>query len=113
MFKEKDLELLFIESLTKTGFTFLSGDSVHKEISEVIIIEDLNEYLFKTYRNQDITNEEISMITRNILSLKKMDLYEANKKFSTYITEGFQFKRKNKHKKDIWINLIDFNKKSN
>jgi len=113
MFNEKSLENAIIEILKEKGFMYNSGDIIHKEVSEVILKEDLNEYLFKTYRNQDITNEEISMITRNILSLKKMDLYEANKKFSTYITEGFQFKRKNKHKKDIWINLIDFNKKSN
>lgn len=113
MFNELSLEKAIIDLLKKIDFNYIHGSNIHKELSEVVLIDDLVLYLSRFYANQKITNQEINEITNKLLSIKKMSLYEANKTFFGYLTEGFKLNRSDSEKKDIWINLIDFNNVKN
>jgi type I restriction enzyme R subunit len=107
-FNESSLEELVILSLIKVGYTYIHGSLLHKELSEVILLEDFREYLLRNYSDQQLDNDEIATITNKILNIKKRPLYDANKEFLSYITEGFQLNRQDNNNKDLWINLVSF-----
>ena len=78
-----------------------------REKSEVLLVDDLKEYLHTRYASAELTESEIDSI---ILSLRTVGgtLYEANKAVMSMIIDGFVFNRENKDKKDILIELINY-----
>ena len=78
-----------------------------REKSEVLIVDDLKEYLRTQYASAALTESEIDSI---ILSLRTVGgtLYEANKTILSVIIDGFVFNREDREKKDIFIELINY-----
>ena len=107
-FNEEKLEEAIIELLKKKGFNYFRGDEILRENSEVILHDDLKKYLLDKYKKDKITDDEIKRITKNFTLLSTSNLYESNKKFIKYVTDGFLLKRDDETKKDILIELIDY-----
>ena len=105
-FNEHALELSIIELLQNKGYRHQTGSKLLRKKSEVLIVDDLKEYLHTRYASAELTESEIDSI---ILSLRTVGgtLYEANKAVMSMIIDGFVFNRENKDKKDILIELID------
>ena len=108
MFNESNLEKSVINLFLSQNYEYIHGSLLHKELSEVILLEDFREYLLRNYSDQQLDNDEIATITNKILNIKKRPLYDANKEFLSYITEGFQLNRQDNNNKDLWINLVNF-----
>lgn len=106
-FSEATLESAIMDLLTANGYNHFVGDELHKEKNEFILEEDLKKFLLLNY---NISMNEANYIIKDIKSLEKYPIYEANKKFIKILSDGFDFKRENPNDKDIHINLINYSK---
>jgi type I restriction enzyme, R subunit len=106
-FTEEKLEKAVIELFLEEGYTYLCGEDIHKEISEVLLKEDLRAYLRNKYSKEKITENEIESIIRKLELLPSSALYESNKAIIKIIADGFIQKREDRTKKDLFIQLID------
>ena len=106
-FNEHALELSIIELLQNKGYIHQTGSELLREKSEVLIVDDLKEYLHTRYASEELTESEIDSI---ILSLRTVGgtLYESNKAVLSMIINGFVFNREDRNKKDIFIELINY-----
>ena len=106
-FNEHALELSIIELLQNKGYIHQTGSELLREKSEVLIVDDLKEYLRTRYASDELAESEIDSI---ILSLRTVGgtLYESNKTIMSMIIDGFVFNREDRDKKDIFIELIDY-----
>ena len=106
-FNEHALELSIIELLQNKGYIHQTGNELLREKLEVLIVDDLKEYLRTRYASAELTESEIDSI---ILSLHTIGgtLYEANKAVMSMIIDGFVFNREDRDKKDIFIELLNY-----
>lgn len=106
-FNEHALERSIIELLQNKGYIHQTGSELLREKSEVVIVNDLKEYLHTRYASEELTESEIDSI---ILSLRTVGgtLYESNKAVISMIIDGFVFNREDRNKKDVFIELIDY-----
>lgn len=111
-FTEAKLEEAFKDLLEQEGYKYVSGKSIIKAPDEVVLKEDLKEFLHKQYKADKITDNEVEQIVQELLLLPASDLYESNKTFMKKLSDGFAFKREDRNQKDIWIYLIDYSKKN-
>lgn len=107
-FTEAKLELAFLDLLTKQNYTYASGKEIEKEPHEVLLKDELRSFLAKRYKVEDITTSEIEQIVQKLESFPSSDLYESNKAVSSIVADGFIFKREDAEKKDIYVELIDY-----
>ena len=107
-FNEYALELSIIELLQNKGYIHQTGSELLREKSEVLIVDDLKEYLHTRYASAELTESETDSI---ILSLRTAGgtLYESNKTVLSMIIDGFVFNREDRDKKDLFIELINYN----
>lgn len=106
-FNEHALELSIIELLQNKGYIHQTGSELLREKSDVLIVDDLREYLHTRYASDELTESEIDSI---ILSLRTVGgtLYESNKTVMSMIIDGFVFNREDCNKKDVFIELINY-----
>lgn len=93
-------------------YTYVSGDQIHRERTEVLLTDDLKQYLYNRYAKDGITPSEVDSI---ILMLRNIGgtIYEANKAVFKLISDGFIFNREDRSQKDLYIELIDFSTPEN
>lgn len=82
--------------------------------AEVLILDDLRGYLKAQYKADGITDGEIETIVRQLQTLPASDLYQSNKTFCQWLSNGFLLKRESsthggqyRNQKDLYIELID------
>lgn len=111
-FDEHALEMSIMRLFEEQGYTYVSGNSISRPLGEVIIENDLREFLRNRYNNDGITESEIDSI---ILFMRAVSgtLYETNKVVYSLIQDGFIFNRENPEKKDLYIELIDYKEAKN
>ena len=107
-FKEADLEKVFIDLLVQEGCKYVPGEAIDRGEGEVLIEQDLRDYLHRRYDSEGITENEIRSIVLQLRNLSASALYESNKKFCSWLSDGFMLKRENPKDKDILIELVDF-----
>ena len=107
-FTEEKLEKAFIELVAKEGFNHHFGVAIARSPEEVLIEEDLQNFLLKQYQYEGITINECKTIILQLKSLSSSDLYESNKTFMYMLSDGFILKREDRSQKDIYIQLIDY-----
>jgi type I restriction enzyme R subunit len=107
-FTESQLEQAFIELLEKESYTHLLGEAIQRAPKEVLIKEDIKSFLFKRYKKNAITLEEIESIISDLEHHPSSDLYESNKAILKMISDGFLLKREDRTQKDIFIQFLDF-----
>ncbi len=111
-FNEHALEMSIMELFAEEGYSYVSGDKIHRERTEVLLKEDLKQYLYNRYAQDGITPSEVDSI---VLMLKSVSgtIYEANKAVYKMICDGFIFNREDRSQKDLYIELIDFDAPEN
>ena len=111
-FNEHALEMSIMELFKDEEYTYVSGDQIHRERTEVLLTDDLKQYLYNRYAKDGITPSEVDSI---ILMLRNIGgtIYEANKAVFKLISDGFIFNREDRSQKDLYIELIDFSTPEN
>lgn len=107
-FTESQLEQAFIDLLGQEGIPHLNGHDIPRTPEEVLIKDDLRNFLLKRYRKEKVTPAEVDGIIRDLEKLPASDLYETNKTIMKKISDGFLLKREDRSKKDLLIELIDY-----
>ena len=106
-FNEHSLEMSIMELFQDEGYIYLNGEQIHRERSEVLLIDDLRKYLLNRYAADGLTPSEVDSIILRLRSISGT-IYEANKAVCKMICDGFIFNREDHTKKDLYIELIDF-----
>jgi type I restriction enzyme R subunit len=107
-FTEAQLEAAIIQLLGEQGYPHVLGGELSRCATEVLIKADLRAFLSKQYASEGITANEIDGIIRQLELLSASDLYESNKTFCKWLSDGFLLKREDPADKDIYIQLIDY-----
>ena len=107
-FTEEKLEKAFIELLGNENFPHHWGKSITRAVDEVLIEEDLLNYLLTKYASKQLTATEAKSIVLQLKILPASDLYESNKTIMRWLSDGFILKREDRNQKDIHIELIDY-----
>lgn len=107
-FTESKLEQVFSELIEQEGYPHFLGNTLTRKLDEVLIEEDLHNFLKKRYAAQGITDMEVKSILMELKTLPASDLYESNKRFMKMLSDGFILKRENHNQKDIYIQLLDY-----
>lgn len=113
IFTETKLEQAIIELLGQhannagqTCYPHYLGITIpRKDNSEVLIVDDLRQYLAKQYQADGITDGEITRIVQQLQSLPASDLYQSNKTFCHWLSNGFYLSAKIATKKTYISNL--------
>ncbi len=106
-FTEEKLEQAFIELLGNENYPHHTGNSLSRALEEVLIEDDLRQYLLGKYACKQLTVTEANSIILQLKTLPASDLYESNKTIMRWLSDGFILKREDHNQKDIHIELID------
>lgn len=108
-FNEASLEEYYMKEFEEKGYIHIDGDTIERNYREIILKNDIKEYLLHKY--PDLSETEMGLIIDSFPVLDRGD-YTNNRETFLKIVNGFSFKRADK-KKQIWINLIDFENTEN
>jgi type I restriction enzyme R subunit len=106
-FNEHALEMYIMELFKDEEYVHVNGRQIHRHKSEVLLLEDLRQYLYDQYSSDGITSGEIEtaiFMLRNISGT----LYEANKFAYRLLCNGWTLEREDSEQKDIHIRFINF-----
>lgn len=110
-FNEHALEMAIMELFQQQGYIYTNGEQVHKEVSDVLLRDDLKMYLRERYA--DITPLEIESVIARLTANVGFSDYENNVATYRLITEGFALKREDASLPDLFVEPIDFDTESN
>ncbi len=113
IFSEAVLEQAIIDKFIAEGYEHVYGDDLHRELTDVLIEEDLSAFLAVKYAPQGITASEISSIIRSLRYTSASPLYSANRNIFLRMVEGETFVREDRSTKDFHLRLIDFDTEDN
>ncbi|MCM8543321.1 MAG: HsdR family type I site-specific deoxyribonuclease [Lentisphaeraceae bacterium] len=106
-FREAELEAAVISLLERQGYEHVIGADIKRAPHDVLIKQDLRNYLSSKYAKDNISVSEIDGIIRRLEAYSAGDLYESNKAIMKMVQDGFLLKREDAKEKDIHIKLID------
>ena len=112
-FNEHALELSIMELFQQEGYTYTNGEEIHKEVSDVLLRNDMRLYLRSRYKTDGITPLEIERVLAMLTANVGFSLYEQNRHTYRLMTEGFSLKREDTTLPDLFIEPIDFNNSGN
>jgi hypothetical protein len=107
-FNEAALEEAIIEMLGEQGYPHVLGEEIERSPQEVLIKEDLQNFLSARYAKDGITGGEIEKIIKQLEAFSAADLYESNKQIMKMVSDGFLLKREDRSQKDLYVELIDY-----
>lgn len=111
-FDEHQLELSIIELFENEGYMHQTGGDIHREKKEVLIPYLLEKYLLHRYAKEALIDSEIKSIISLLKNISGND-YDANRATLDLICNGFTLRREDASKKDLFIQLIDFDNPDN
>lgn len=113
-FTEAKLEQAVVELLGEQGYPHLLGGELSRNNSDVLIKDDLRAFLTKRYAKNNITAGEVDSIIAKLEKLPASDLYESNKTFCKWLSDGFLLSRErgmvagSAAQKDLYVQLLDY-----
>ncbi len=107
-FNEHSLEMAIMELFAQQGYSYQSGETIHKELSEVLLRDDLRMFLQERYSAQGITPLEVERTIARLTADNGAPLYEQNRLTHRLMTEGFAIKREDALLPDLFVEVIDF-----
>lgn len=108
-FIEADLENLILNLLKNKQYNYVHGEEIEKQNEDVLIEEDIKDFLYNKYKENDITEEEVRNIILSIKSISNADLYNSNKTTFLKIVEGENYTRLDRSKKIFIYNYLILN----
>ena len=109
-FTESQLEAAIIELLGNMGYPHVPGEAIDRQPDEVLIKDDLRDFLTRQYAADGITPGEIESVIRQLEAYSSADLYESNKAVIKLVSDGFLLKREDRDPKDLYVQLIDYSR---
>ena len=111
-FNEHALEMSIMALFRQEGYIYTNGEEIHKEVSDVLLRDDLRVYLRGRYGEAGITPLEIERAVAKLTANVEFSLYENNLHTYRLMVEGFSLKRDDSSLPDLYVEPIDFGGKS-
>lgn len=105
-FSEAQLEQSIIELFQDNGYEYVNGDMLHRKFDEVLLEDDMKNFLSRRYL--DITDTELEKVINKIKYVRNTPLYMGNKEAFYLVNEGFNLTRDDVSKESLHIEYIDF-----
>lgn len=112
-FNEHALEMAIMELFEQEGYIYTHGEQIHKELSDVLLRDDLRMYLRSRYAEEGITALEVENVIARLTADAGGSYYENNVHTYRLITEGFTIKHEEAADGDLFIEPINFATESN
>ena len=107
-FNESQLEQAIIDLLKEQGYDYIKGENIVRDLDEVVLRDDLAQYLRNRYKNDGITEQEVESAIRVITQKQGLSLYQENKHTLNLLMDGFSLKREDATKQNLYIYPIAF-----
>ena len=107
-FNEHTLEMAIMELFERQGYSYVNGETIHKEQTEVLLRDDLRMYLMDRYAEEGITPLEVERVMAKLTADNGAPLYEQNAQTYRLMTEDFAIKREDASLPDLFVEVIDF-----
>ena len=107
-FNESQLEQSIIALLQEQGYDHIKGEEIVRDLDEVVLRDDLSQYLHNRYKNDGITDTEVEAAIRVIMQKHGGTLYAENKQTLNLLMDGFSLKREDPTKQNLYIYPIAF-----
>lgn len=112
-FNESSLEMAIMELFEYEGYLYQDGRTVVKEDTEVLLRDDMQQYLAQRYQAEGITQVEIDRAINHLTAEASVLLYEQNALTLRQMVEGFSIKREDFTLPDLFIEPINFDEFTN
>lgn len=111
-FNESQLEQAIIDLLKEQEYEHIKGEDIVRDLDEVVLRDDLAQYLRNRYKNDGITEQEVESAIRVITQKQGLSLYEENRYTLQLLMDGFSLKREDPTKQNLYIYPIAFDEKN-
>ena len=102
-FIEATLESAIAELFTQQGYTHLQGsDLVRESKREVVLQEELKQFLRRRYADEAITESEVGRSVARLTASAEGSNYERNRATHHLLTEGFFLPREDSSLPDLY-----------
>jgi type I restriction enzyme R subunit len=105
-FTEDQLEQAIIELFKLQGYTYVHGESIHRQYDEILLEDDLRTYLLGRYT--ELSDVEVQKIINKIALVQASPLYLGNRDTFWLVNEGFDLQRDDISKVALHVDYIDF-----
>ena len=112
-FTEDQLEEAIIELFKNEGYDYLNGENIHRPFEQILLEDDLKQYLMNRYGDKGLNDDEISTIVSRIDYISPSPLYDGNRETYRLVNEGFILERNNPEAEKILVEYIDFKNPEN
>ncbi len=112
-FTEVELEDAIITLFEAQGYTYVHGDSIHRQFNEILLENDLRSFLVSRYAAEALTENEIQKIINRLKLIPATPLYNGNREAFWLVNEGFDLTRDEVGKLALHVNYIDYHMPEN
>lgn len=105
-FTEDQLEQAIIELFQLQGYTYVHGESIHRQYEDILLDDDLRTYLLGRYT--DLSEVEVQKIINKIALIQASPLYLGNRETFWLVNEGFDLQRDDINKVALHVDYIDY-----
>ena len=107
-FNEASLEQIVVDRLAENGFVYVQGDDIDRDLSDVLIRDDLFAYLKARY--PELTEAERARFVKTLdnFSAGESALYDSNRDILRRVSDGVVFHRDDPADKDVLLRLVDY-----
>lgn len=107
-FNEAELENAIIMLFEAQGYTYVHGDSIHRQFDDILLEDDLRSFIASQYASEALTENEIQKIINRLKLIPATPLYNGNREAFWLVNEGFDLTRDEPGKLALHINYIDY-----
>lgn len=112
-FTEAELESAIIELFEQQEYTYLNGETMHRQLKDILLEDVLTAFLSNRYKAEGITPNEVKRAVSQLKNIPSEPLYAGNKKAHNLVTEGFDLVRDDSTQTALHISFIDFDEPDN
>jgi len=112
-FTEQDLENAIIGLFEKQGYDYVSGNTIHRKFTDIVLEDDLRAFLLSKYEAENLTETEIKTIVSKITNIPPLPEFQGNKDTFSKLTSGLILTRDDVGKDPIYIDYFDFDTPEN
>lgn len=109
-FTEKELEQAIIELFEKQDYVHVYGTSIHRKTDEILLLDDLREYLAERYQAERLSETETQKIINRLALIHASPLYLGNREAFRLVNGGFDLARDDVSKVALHVEYIDFDR---
>lgn len=107
-FTEEQLEYASIDLFEQEDYVYVDGETMHRRFEDVLIEDDLKNYLQARYASANLSDSEMQTIINKIDFIQSTPLYEGNREAYWLINEGFDLVREETDLPAVHIDYLDF-----